>query len=312
METAPGQAGAKTPGIIAKLVSKKSTTNAVRYYRRVLFVDEMACYHIRLCAYAFTYSRPSHRHCNKLQQPFLLNSNQNHSSPHTQVHEDEQQPFLLNIPSNLSNESSAFEKRFLNIEGMTCGACSAMIQKLLSGTDGVESSSVSLLLKRAEVVYNRKETNLDDIIEEIEDIGFTASELKMSSTNKNCFAIQLFYSSGEYTRNQILDKIMTIEGISNVQMSDKDSIRGDGLPLVDMSAISLVAPPQLTNTTSYGTESRSKIPDASVQLTIHYDPSITGMRSITEWINNSKHTDFKCDILYDASDISQRKKNIQV
>merc|ERR1719361_129233 len=63
--------------------------------------------------------------------------------------------------------------------------------------------------------------------------------------------------------------------------------------------------------TLYGTESRHKQPDASVKLAIYYDPSITGMRSITEWINDSNHTDFRCDILYDASDISQRKRNIQ-
>ncbi len=50
----------------------------------------------------------------------------------------------------------------------------------------------------------------------------------------------------------------------------------------------------------------------SIHLSISYDPNITGMRSITEWINNNNNTNYKCKIIFDASDISQRKKNIQV
>ena len=89
--------------------------------------------------------------------------------------------------------SPILEKKFLNIGGMTCGACSAMIQKLLTGIDGVESSAVSLMLKRAEVIYNHNRISLDDIIEEIEDIGFEASELKISTENKKfCHKIILF------------------------------------------------------------------------------------------------------------------------
>eukprot|EP01084_Bolivina_argentea_P202157 345464_1 len=49
----------------------------------------------------------------------------------------------------------------------------------------------------------------------------------------------------------------------------------------------------------------------SIHLSISYDPNITGMRSITEWINNNNNTNYKCKIIFDSSDISQRKKNIQ-
>lgn len=223
---------------------------------------------------------------------------------------------------------------------MTCGACSAMIQKLLTGIDGIESSSVSLMLKRAEVIFNANQVSLDDIIEEIEDIGFDASELKISIENKNIFTIQLFYyTNNNHSKTLIIDKLMTIEGVSNVEeVKDNDLIINDidlsynNLPTVDMSSSLLTSFKSLSMMddhnindkdeensfnplkTGYGTTGATNKYNnmISIYLSISYDPKITGMRSVTEWINNKINTDFKCKILFDASDISQRKKNIQV
>lgn len=238
-----------------------------------------------------------------------------------QIDEEEHQPFLSSQSRDHSpsTSSSLYDKKFLNVEGMTCGACSAMIQKLLSGLDGVQSSSVSLLLKRAEVVFNPTQTNLDDIIEEIEDCGFKASQLHLSTSNKNSLSIQLFYASSEHTRQQILDEIMTIAGVQSVALSHDpdappsssnkkhtvlDTADSTHLPLVDLSQISLEPP------TFYGTESVHKPPNATMYLSITYDPKVTGIRSISEWINGQSA--FQCKILFDASDISHRKLNIQV
>ena len=127
---------------------------------------------------------------------------------------------------------------------------------------------------------------------------------------------------------------MTIEGVHNIE-----EVRDNGYVLntksssyqrlsIDMSASMLTSFQSLAmmdgnnfmteettlNTTSYGTAiSGNKLQNIDVIfLSITYDPAITGMRSVTEWINNTENTDFKCKILFDASDISQRKKNIQV
>merc|ERR1719242_193933 len=78
------------------------------------------------------------------------------------LHEDEQQALLSNEDNEtISETSSIFEKKFISIEGMTCGACSACIEKLFRGIDGVESGTVSLMLKRAEVIFNPNEISLD-------------------------------------------------------------------------------------------------------------------------------------------------------
>jgi len=233
------------------------------------------------------------------------------------------------------------EKKFVNIEGMTCGACSAMIQKLLTGIKGVESSSVSLMLKRAEVIYNGEETSLDVIIEEIEDIGFDASELKLTTSNRNSMSIKLFYSVRTHNKLSVIEKLMGIEGVTDVRRSSSSSNALSsssslyGLPAVDMnsafaaafdstSMLHTVVGDHVTvnvdeelplNSKFYGTtlttNNKSKQHIASICLSISYDPSMTGMRSIAEWINSPQNTDFRCKILFDSSDISQRKKNMQ-
>eukprot|EP01083_Nonionella_stella_P063993 166388_1 len=240
------------------------------------------------------------------------------------LHEDETSPFLSNdasaihLTESCHSDSSAHEKKFINIDGMTCGACSAMIQKLLTGLDGVESCSVSLMLKRAEVIINPTVTNLDDIIEEIEDIGFTASQLFISNTNKNNFVIQLFYDGTNNNKQQILDTLMAIEGVSNVELTT-EAIAIAELPTIDMShASTMVSLPSTFSLKSYGTTemdfNTARVLQQNIYtmyLRITYDPNSTGMRSVTEWINDSLNTEYKCCIKFDASDISQRKKNIE-
>eukprot|EP01083_Nonionella_stella_P156708 507787_1 len=207
------------------------------------------------------------------------------------------------------SNSGLHEKKFINIDGMTCGACSAMIQKLLSGLDGVESCSVSLMMKRAEVILNPTVTNLDDIIEEIEDIGFSASQLLICHTNKNAFVIQLFYGANN-KKQQIMETLMTIEGVSSVECTS-EAIAIAELPTIDMSSTMVSLPSTFSLLKSYGTTATTKQNLYTMYLRISYDPSSTGMRSITEWINDSMNTEYKCCIKFDASDISQRKKNIK-
>merc|ERR1711916_12764 len=59
---------------------------------------------------------------------------------------------------------------------MTCNACVATIESYVGSQDGVESVSVTLLTERAEVLYDSAMISSEEIVEAIEDVGFTASE----------------------------------------------------------------------------------------------------------------------------------------
>jgi len=97
-------------------------------------------------------------------------------------------PFDSRAPSqtvlNFDDSDDGLTKKFLNVEGMTCGACSSTVDKLLNNLNGVTTASVSLLMARAEVIYKKAVISLEDIIEEIEDIGFEASPLEVDGANR--------------------------------------------------------------------------------------------------------------------------------
>ncbi len=140
---------------------------------------------------------------------------------------------------------------------------------------------------------------------EIEDIGFNASELLISSENKNNFTIELFYSLpiDLNIQQQISDLLMTIEGISTIEYTS-ESIHNKNISSNYSESQRFITSDfniNINNNNIY-----------SIHINITYDPNITGMRTITEWINHKNHTNYKCKIIFDASDISQRKKNIQV
>ena len=61
----------------------------------------------------------------------------------------------------------------LDINGMSCGACVASVERLAMGIEGVESVSVNLALERA--VVTLQHAPLDEVIEAIDRGGFGAS-----------------------------------------------------------------------------------------------------------------------------------------
>eukprot|EP01084_Bolivina_argentea_P050851 93532_1 len=69
----------------------------------------------------------------------------------------------------------------LNITGMTCSTCSGAIEKLLRPMNGINKANVSLLTNQAVIEFDQHIIKIDDIIEEIEDVGFGAN---LSSVSK--------------------------------------------------------------------------------------------------------------------------------
>ncbi|MEK7658006.1 MAG: heavy-metal-associated domain-containing protein [Patescibacteria group bacterium] len=68
-------------------------------------------------------------------------------------------------------------KKFYNIEGMHCGACSTGIEMFLSNTEGVKSAKVSFEEKKAEVEYDENKVNDEKVVKAVEEAGFKAQAI---------------------------------------------------------------------------------------------------------------------------------------
>lgn len=66
-------------------------------------------------------------------------------------------------------------KKKFNVEGMSCAACSASVERVVSRLDGVSSVSVNLLAKSMLCDYDSAKTTDEDIIAAVEKAGFSAS-----------------------------------------------------------------------------------------------------------------------------------------
>lgn len=62
-----------------------------------------------------------------------------------------------------------------NISGMTCGGCTASVQKALQAVDGVQSISVSLENQQAVISFDEAIVSVQALSEMIEDAGFDVS-----------------------------------------------------------------------------------------------------------------------------------------
>ena len=67
------------------------------------------------------------------------------------------------------------KKETYDITGMSCAACSARIEKGISGMDGMQQCSVNLLKNSMTVSYDEAELDSGKIIHQVEDIGYGAS-----------------------------------------------------------------------------------------------------------------------------------------
>lgn len=69
----------------------------------------------------------------------------------------------------------AYESADLEIQGMTCAACSTRIEKGLNKLEGVTHATVNLALETAQVTYNPADLSTADIIKKVESLGYSAS-----------------------------------------------------------------------------------------------------------------------------------------
>lgn len=70
--------------------------------------------------------------------------------------------------------SKSLQSDMIDIGGMTCSSCTALIENVIGEEEGVESIEVNLPMERAKVVYDCNKTGIRNLLNQINDLGFTA------------------------------------------------------------------------------------------------------------------------------------------
>jgi len=87
----------------------------------------------------------------------------------------------MNKVTQLSNQVKSIN---LDIDGMTCAACAARIERILSKNENVLDASVSFPLKSAIVDITDENDNLEEIIKSVNKIGYKAKEATDDEVDK--------------------------------------------------------------------------------------------------------------------------------
>ena len=67
-------------------------------------------------------------------------------------------------------------KKVLDVKGMTCGSCVKRVNKIISGFKGVSDVTVDLQKMEAAFECDSQTTDVSDVVQAINDFGFTAQE----------------------------------------------------------------------------------------------------------------------------------------
>ncbi|HEY6284795.1 MAG TPA: cation transporter, partial [Ktedonobacteraceae bacterium] len=77
--------------------------------------------------------------------------------------------------ATLSDQTSEISRAVLAIEGMTCASCAMRIEKGLKKVAGVIDANVNLATEKAAVIYDPAQTNLEQMVEKVEIVGYKAT-----------------------------------------------------------------------------------------------------------------------------------------
>ncbi|GAV30203.1 hypothetical protein PMKS-003712 [Pichia membranifaciens] len=168
--------------------------------------------------------------------------------------------FDANLISSVSEKEPIPVMKYkteLTISGMTCTSCVKSITNELEKLDGIDNVSVSLMTEKA-VVIHEESLPVDLIKEHIEDLGFDATIISVceisSSSNDNMNA-----------NSDIVSGTLKLYG------------------LVDQSSADAVE----QNISNLNGIVSCQVSFASEEITVEYDPDVTGIRAILEVINAS-------------------------
>jgi len=81
-------------------------------------------------------------------------------------------------------ESNRLAEAQISIQGMTCSSCVTTVESALRNVPGVKSLSVALVTEVARIKYDPTKISASELSEEIEDVGFEATVLRVSEPRK--------------------------------------------------------------------------------------------------------------------------------
>src|SRR5699024_2426501 len=73
----------------------------------------------------------------------------------------------------------ALQESTLQVTGMTCSACANRVEKGIGRMNGVDEANVNFALEQLHVIYDTKETNLEEMKEKVEKLGYSIDEQKV-------------------------------------------------------------------------------------------------------------------------------------
>src|SRR6266571_481901 len=77
--------------------------------------------------------------------------------------------------SQAQTDPMAESQTILALEGMTCASCAIRIEKGLKKVPGVKDASVNLATEQAVVTYDPAQTNLEQMVQKVETVGYKAT-----------------------------------------------------------------------------------------------------------------------------------------
>ena len=85
-------------------------------------------------------------------------------------------PIDENIALAQTQTEPMLESRMvLALEGMTCASCAMRIEKALKKVAGVIDANVNLATEQAAVIYDPMQTNLEQMVQKVEAVGYKAT-----------------------------------------------------------------------------------------------------------------------------------------
>lgn len=85
---------------------------------------------------------------------------------------------------NVTINKAELHRAELGIQGMTCAACVARVERGLSKVPGVEQANVNLATEKASVVFDPTATTLEDLIGKVRALGYEAHEVSERSADE--------------------------------------------------------------------------------------------------------------------------------
>ena len=103
-----------------------------------------------------------------------------HNSTHPVDSQESVQAKIIEIPSDSLHVAD------LALTGMTCASCVNTIETGITKVEGVSNVAVNLMTEKAKVSYDPTKTNIEELIQSVENVGYGAKNLTSSfQTRRN-------------------------------------------------------------------------------------------------------------------------------